>query len=493
MRKAGVLLHISSLPSKYGIGSFGKAAYEFVDFLESTYQTYWQILPLGPTSYGDSPYQTFSAFAMNPYFIDLDILVTEKLLKRQEIIDSETEPKAVDFARLYDERFLVLKLAFDRFDLNDIYFKEFIRNEGYWLHDYALFMAIKSNHDDVSWTMWPDDLKFRRQDAINHAKQTYESTINFHYFLQYQAYKQWFELKNYANSKGIEIIGDMPIYVALDSSDVWTKPQYYQLNDNLEPTLIAGVPGDNFSPDGQLWGNPLYRWDILEREDFKWWIDRVHSNTSMFDVLRIDHFIGFVHYFGIPFGDLSAKNGKWYEGPGYKLFEAIHRHLGPRNIIAEDLGMITDEVRALIKKTGYPGMKLLQFAFDAREASDYLPHTYHQNVVAYTGTHDNETTAQWFKNLNHRDLKYALDYINHDRGSKTDSLIKATLATVANTAIIPMQDYLNLGEAARFNVPSTLGGNWVWRLIPGEIDRLTRNKMRRFTKLYGRMPKTDNK
>jgi len=250
MRKAGVLLHISSLPSKYGIGSFGKAAYEFVDFLESTYQTYWQILPLGPTSYGDSPYQTFSAFAMNPYFIDLDILVTEKLLKRQEIIDSETEPQAVDFARLYDERFLVLKLAFDRFNLNDIHFKEFVRNEGYWLHDYALFMAIKSNHDDVSWTMWPDDLKFRRQDAIHQAKQTYETTINFHYFLQYQAYKQWFQLKKYANSKGIEIIGDMPIYVALDSSDVWTMPQYFQLNDNLEPTLFAGVPGDNFSPDG---------------------------------------------------------------------------------------------------------------------------------------------------------------------------------------------------------------------------------------------------
>lgn len=487
MRKAGILLHISSLPSNYGIGTFGKEAYNFVDFLESTSQSYWQILPLGPTSYGDSPYQTFSAFAMNPYFIDLDFLVKDKLLKKSEILDSQTSEAGVDYERLYHERFKVLRLAFDRFDLNNTYFQDFLRNEGYWLNDYTLFMAIKESQNSVSWAEWPEALRKREEHAINQARHDYKDAINFHSFLQYEAYKQWYNLKHYANEKGIQIIGDMPIYVSYDSSDVWTKPQYFQLDENKLPTLIAGVPGDNFSQTGQLWGNPLYRWDILEGEDFAWWIDRVKSNTSMFDVLRIDHFIGFVHYFGIPYGDTTAERGKWFEGPGFKLFEAIKRHLGDRQIIAEDLGMITDKVRALLKHTGYPGMKLLQFAFDSREESDYIPHLYHNNVIAYTGTHDNETTTQWFKNLKPSDLKYALEYINHVKGSKTDSLIKATLATVADTAIIPMQDYLNLGSEARFNIPSTLGGNWVWRLKTGQIDRMTRLKIKRFTKLYGRI------
>jgi len=491
MRKAGILLHISSLPSNYGIGTFGKEAYNFVDFLVATHQSYWQILPLGPTSYGDSPYQTFSAFAMNPYFIDLDLLVKDKLLKRSEILDSLTTESEVDYERLYNERFKVLKFAFNRFDLNNPYFKEFLQNEGYWLYDYALFMAIKESQGSISWAQWPDALRKREHHVIEKAKADYEQVINFHYFLQYEAYKQWYALKVYANSKGIEIVGDMPIYVAYDSSDVWTKPQYFQLDDNLLPTMVAGVPGDNFSPSGQLWGNPLYKWDILEREDFAWWISRVKSNTSMFDVLRIDHFIGFVHYFGIPYGDLTAINGQWFEGPSYKFFESIKRQLGHKNIIAEDLGMITDEVRALLKYTGFPGMKLLQFAFDSREESDYIPHLYHNNVIAYTGTHDNETTTQWFKNLKPSDLKYCLDYINHQRGSKTDSLIKATLQTVADTAIIPLQDYLNLGEEARFNIPSTLGGNWVWRLKQGQIDRMSRNKIKRFTKLYGRSRKND--
>jgi len=491
MRKAGILLHISSLPSNYGIGTFGKEAYNFVDFLVATHQSYWQILPLGPTSYGDSPYQTFSAFAMNPYFIDLDLLVKDKLLKRSEILDSLTTESEVDYERLYNERFKVLKIAFDRFDLNNPYFKEFLKNEGYWLYDYALFMAIKESQGSISWALWPDALRKREHHVIEKAKADYEHIINFHYFLQYEAYKQWYALKVYANSKGIEIVGDMPIYVAYDSSDVWTKPQYFQLDDNLLPTMVAGVPGDNFSPSGQLWGNPLYKWDILEREDFAWWVSRVKSNTSMFDVLRIDHFIGFVHYFGIPYGDLTAINGQWFEGPSYKFFESIKRQLGHKNIIAEDLGMITDAVRALLKYTGFPGMKLLQFAFDSREESDYIPHLYHNNVVAYTGTHDNETTTQWFKNLKPSDLKYCLDYINHQRGSKTDSLIKATLQTVADTAIIPLQDYLNLGKEARFNIPSTLGGNWVWRLKQGQIDRMSRNKIKRFTKLYGRSRKND--
>ncbi|CDR30800.1 4-alpha-glucanotransferase [Acholeplasma oculi] len=486
MRKAGILLHISSLPSKYGIGTFGKEAYKFVDFLQSTHQSYWQILPLGPTSYGDSPYQTFSAFAMNPYFIDLDILVQEKLLKKSEILDSTSSETHVDFERLYHERFIVLRSAYNRFDKTDSNYIEFLRNESYWLPDYALFMALKASHDGKSWMYWSEAYRLREKEAIEKAYVTHQNEIEFHYFLQFKAYQQWYRLKTYANQKGIEFIGDMPIYVSYDSSDVWTKPQYFQLDENKMPTLVAGVPPDNFSQDGQLWGNPLYRWDVLEKDYYSWWIDRVRSNTYMFDLLRIDHFIGFVNYFGIPFGDKTARNGVWYKGPGQKLFDAIKWQLGDKRIIAEDLGAITDEVRALLQYTGFPGMKLLQFAFDSREESDYIPHLYTKNVIAYTGTHDNETTEQWFKKLPPRDLKYCLDYINHQKGSKTDSLIKATLASIANDAIIPMQDYLNLGSEARFNIPSTLGGNWVWRLKPTEIDRMTKMKIKRFTHLYGR-------
>ncbi len=486
MRKAGILLHISSLPSKYGIGTFGKEAYKFVDFLESTNQTYWQILPLGPTSYGDSPYQTFSAFAINPYFIDLDILVTEGLLKRSEIIDSSDEVAKVNFEKVYLERFIVLKKAYKRFDKSNPDYITFLTNEAYWLPDYALFMAIKETEGGRSWDQWPKSLRLRDKSAIENAYIELQDQVEFQYFLQYEAYKQWFKLKTYANQKGIEFIGDMPIYVAYDSSDVWTKSHYFQLDENKTPLLVAGVPPDNFSADGQLWGNPLYNWDLLEKDYFAWWIDRVRSNTHMFDMLRIDHFIGFVNYFGIPFGDKTARNGKWHKGPSAKLFDAIKWQLGPKRIIAEDLGAITDEVRALLSYTGFPGMKLLQFAFDSREESDYIPHLYHKNVIVYTGTHDNETTYEWFKKLPTSDLNYCLDYINHQKGSKTDSLIKATLATIADTAIIPIQDYLNLGSEARMNIPSTLGNNWVWRLKTDELDRMVKFKIKRFTKLYGR-------
>lgn len=486
MRKAGILLHISSLPSRYGIGTFGKEAFKFVDFLETTNQTYWQILPLGPTSYGDSPYQTFSAFALNPYFIDLDFLVSDNLLKKSEIIDSTEAETKVNFEKIYFERFIVLKKAYNRFDKTNQEYINFLTNESYWLPDYALFMAIKETQGGVSWGEWPSALKLRDKAAIEKAYIDLQDEVEFQYFLQFKAYSQWFKLKQYANQKGIEFIGDMPIYVAYDSADVWTKSQYFQLDDNKLPVLVAGVPPDNFSVDGQLWGNPLYNWDLLEKDYFSWWVDRVRSNTHMFDMLRIDHFIGFVNYFGIPFLDKTARNGKWYKGPGAKLFDAIKWQLGPKRIIAEDLGAITDEVRALLTYTGFPGMKLLQFAFDSREESDYIPHLYHKNVIAYTGTHDNETTFEWFKKLPSRDLKYCLDYINHQKGSKTDSLIKATLATIADTAIIPIQDYLNLGSESRMNIPSTLGNNWVWRLKSDELDRMTKFKIKRFTKLYGR-------
>lgn len=489
MRTSGILLHISSLPSNYGIGTFGKEAYKFVDFLNDTKQTYWQILPLGPTSYGDSPYQTFSAFALNPYFIDLDLLVEEGLLSKKDILDSTQNPAYVDYAKVYNERFVTLRKAYAKFNKSNHDYINFLTNNSYWLPDYSLFMAVKAKFNGVSWIEWPEDIRLRRPESVEAHHIELQNEVEFQYFMQYTAFKQWYNLKNYANSKGVKFIGDMPIYVAYDSSDVWTKPQYFQLDENRKPILVAGVPPDNFSVDGQLWGNPLYNWPVLENEYFSWWIDRVRSNTDMFDMVRIDHFIGFVNYFGIPATDTTARNGQWYKGPSHKLFDAIKWQLGERAIIAEDLGVLTDEVRDLLRHTGFPGMKLLQFGFDASGESDYLPHHYHKNVIAYTGTHDNMTTKEWFDTLDKADLKFAKDYLDFSEGAEVDALIRATLASVADTAIIPMQDYLALGKEARFNIPSTLGGNWTWRLIPNQINKETKDKVKFLTKTFGRATK----
>jgi len=486
MRRSGILLHVSSLPSNYGIGTFGKAAYDFVDFLSRSKQTYWQILPLGPTSYGDSPYQTFSAFANNPYFIDLDILVEQGLLTKEEITSTFYSPRDVEYKELYEERFIVLKKAFHRFNTNDYAFQQFVFNHRKWLNDFALFMALKVHHGGQSWLAWSDDIRLRKPEALSYYRESLHKDILFQQFMQFKSYEQWFNLKKYANNLGIQIVGDMPIYVSYDSADVWANPQFFDLDEKALPKEVAGVPPDNFSADGQLWGNPLYRWDELERCDFEWWIDRVSSSTQLFDRVRIDHFIGFQNFYAIPYGDLTAQHGQWKKGPGYKLFASIKRTLGDVNIIAEDLGVVTPEVRRMLKETGFPGMKLLQFAFDSREESDYLPHHYDKNVVAYTGTHDNETTETWFKNLPKHDLDYCLEYINHGHGSKVDSLIKVTLGCVADTAIIPMQDYLHLGKEARMNVPSTTGSNWKWRMINEDLSEALLEKIKAYTLLYGR-------
>ncbi|VEU82343.1 4-alpha-glucanotransferase [Acholeplasma hippikon] len=350
-------------------------------------------------------------------------------------------------------------------------------------------MAVKGKHNGISWIEWPEDIRFRKPESVEAHHIELQQEVEFQYFMQFKAFQQWYNLKNYANSNGVKFIGDMPIYVAYDSSDVWTKPQYFQLDENRKPILVAGVPPDNFSADGQLWGNPLYNWPVLENEYFSWWIDRVRSNTSMFDMVRIDHFIGFVNFFGIPFGDTTARNGQWYKGPAHKLFDAIKWQLGDRAIIAEDLGVLTDEVRNLLSYTGFPGMKLLQFGFDASGESDYLPHHYKKNSIAYTGTHDNMTTKEWFDTLNKNDEKFALAYLNYQSGSKVEHLIRATLATVSDTAIIPVQDYLELGPEGRFNIPSTLGGNWTWRLTSKQITKEVKDKVKVFTKLYGRASK----
>ena len=487
MRKSGILLHISSLPSPYGIGTFGKQAYDFVDFLHDTEQSLWQILPLGPTSYGDSPYQTFSAFANNPYFVDLDFLVQEGLLEKQDIINSNDDDRYVDYKKLYDERFIILKKAFNRFNLSDYAFQEFVFSNRHWLPDYALFMALKGYYKGEPWDTWDEDIRLRKPESMAYFKETLKEEIQFHEFIQYKAYSQWFALKKYANHKHVSFVGDMPIYVSYDSSDVWANPKYFQLDQERLPYFVAGVPPDNFSKDGQLWGNPLYDWDALEQDDYAWWVDRVKSAIELFDQVRIDHFIGFRNYYSIPYGHTTARLGEWKKGPGIKLFEVIKKKLGDVNIIAEDLGAVTDEVRKLLKDSGFPGMKLLQFAFDSREESDYIPHLYHHHIVAYTGTHDNETTATWFSKLPKADLEYCLAYINCGKDQNpVDALIKATLQSVADTAIIPIQDYLGLGDEGRMNVPSTTGNNWRWRLKSSELTKELKNKIKSFTLLYGR-------
>jgi 4-alpha-glucanotransferase len=486
MRTTGILLHISSLPSPYGIGTFGNAAYDFVDFLKKTEQTYWQILPLGPTSYGDSPYQTFSAFANNPYFIDLDCLIKEGLLLKEEIVATYYSERYVEYKELYEERFLVLRKAFQRFNRHDYLYQQFVFDNRKWLPDYALFMALKTHHQGEPWDTWHEDLRLRKPETLAYYQETLKDDVEFYEFIQFKAYEQYMNLKRYANQHGVKLIGDMPIYVSYDSSDVWANPSYFQLDQERLPYHVAGVPPDNFSADGQLWGNPLYDWDALEASEFEWWVDRVKSASEQFDMVRIDHFIGFQNYYSIPYGQKTAAGGTWKKGPGIKLFHVIKKKLGDVNIIAEDLGVITDEVRKLLKETGFPGMKLLQFAFDSREESDYIPHLYTRNVIAYTGTHDNETTATWFKNLPKNDLDYCLSYINHGSGSQVESLIKSTLQCIADTTIIPMQDYLELEEEGRMNIPSTTGNNWKWRMLKSEITPELTKKIKSITQLYGR-------
>lgn len=486
MRASGILLHISSLPTPYGIGSYGKKAYEFVDFLVKSKQTYWQILPLGPTSYGDSPYQTFSAFANNPYFIDLDLLIEEGLLKQSEITDVVENPMYVNYESVYNQRYDALHSAFKRFNLNDHDFHSFEKSEAYWLDDYALFMAIKATFDGKSWLFWDEDIRLRKQETLDLLRVNLKDDINFHKFLQFYAYKQWFNLKEYANQKGIKFIGDMPIYVSYDSSDVWSNPNMFDLDEKNIPYHVAGVPPDNYAVDGQLWGNPLYHWEHLKQTNYKWWVDRVKAATIQFDQVRIDHFIGFVNFYSIPYADKTAKNGIWKKGPGYELFEVIKHQLGDVDIIAEDLGTITQEVIKVLEQTGYPGMKLLQFGFNAQSDNDHTPHQIKENVIAYTGTHDNFTTAAWFDELSNEDLKHTLDYLNSTDGNHVDAMIKETFKTHAKTAIIPMQDYLNLKNEARMNIPSTLGNNWVWRLVDGQLTDELNDKIAKWTHLYAR-------
>ncbi|MCD7725214.1 MAG: 4-alpha-glucanotransferase [Clostridiales bacterium] len=490
MRKSGVLLPVSSIPSAYGIGTFSRQAYEFIDLLEKAGQSYWQILPLGPTGYGDSPYQSFSTFAGNPYYIDLEELIREGYLTAADCdqYDFGDDEEYIDYEKIYLSRFKVLKKAYDNSHIEEEEdYRQFIEDNSYWLDDYALYMAVKNSFQGKSWSQWEEDIRLRRPDAMKRYREQYAEEVAFYQFQQYLFAKQWFALKEYANRKNIQIIGDIPIYVAFDSADTWANPELFQLDDTLTPVAVAGCPPDAFSATGQLWGNPLYRWDYHQETGYAWWMRRIAYCYKLYDVVRIDHFRGFDEYYSIPYGDETAEYGHWEQGPGYDIFKTMKAKLGNKAVIAEDLGFLTDSVIKLVRKTGYPGMKILQFAFDSREESDYLPHNYGKNSIVYTGTHDNDTTIGWYEKLGRKDKAFARRYLNiRSRKDVQWEFIRAAMASVSDTCVIPMQDYLGLGEEARINIPSTLGTNWKWRMLPGQFTEELAERIYGMTKLYGR-------
>ena len=494
MRQSGILMHISSLPSPYGIGTMGETAYDYVDFLVKAGQKCWQLLPINPTGYGDSPYQGLSTFAGNPYLIDLDILKNEGLLEQEEIdrFDWGSDPKRVDFGLMFDHRLEVLYIAFDKFvGDNNLAYNNFVKKEEWWLDDFALFMALKQHYNFKPWYEWDEDIRLRKKSAIKAYSEKYADEIGFYKFQQYMFATQWEALKAYANEKGVKIVGDIPIYVAFDSADTWSNPELFQLDKENYPIGVAGCPPDAFSATGQLWGNPLYKWDYHKKTGYKWWIQRIEYCYRLYDVLRIDHFRGFDEYYAIPYGDETAEFGKWETGPGIDIFKAIKKALGEKSVIAEDLGYLTDSVIKLVKKTGYPGMKVLLFAFDHREPSEYLPHIYTSNCVVYTGTHDNDTVEGWIRSAAACDVRFAMKYLGVRRRSQIrPALIRAAHMCVADTCIIPMQDYLGLDNSARINMPSTVGGNWVWRMSPDALTAELCDEIRTMTILYGRSEKT---
>lgn len=493
MRKNGMLLPIASLPSKYGIGSFSKEAYEFVDVLEKSGQKLWQILPLGPTGYGDSPYQSFSTFAGNPYFIDLDKLVEEGLLSIEECesYDWGNNEEHIDYEKIYNSRFKILKKAYDRsYIKNNLKFTEFCEVNKSWLEDYALYMSIKDSLHGKSWIEWDENIRTRKKEAISKYKSELEDEVSFYKYLQFLFCKQWEELKGYANKKGISIVGDIPIYVALDSSDTWANPQLFQLNEESIPVAVAGCPPDSFSETGQLWGNPLYNWEYNKETNYEWWIDRIAYCFKLYDIVRIDHFRGFDEYYSIPYGNEDAVDGVWKKGPGIELFNTLKERLGELNIIAEDLGFLTESVRGLLADSGYPGMKVLQFAFDSREDSDYLPHNYDRNCVVYTGTHDNNTICGWYNEIPKADKKMSINYMNNKHTQSNGihwDFITLAMRSVADTCVIPVQDFLGLGEEARINIPSTVGINWCWRMKKNSFSKNLVKRIKKLTTIYGRL------
>ncbi|MGL4362750.1 MAG: 4-alpha-glucanotransferase [Cellulosilyticaceae bacterium] len=491
-RSSGIIMHIASLSEDYGIGTFGAEAYAFADFLKKTGQHYWQILPLGHTSYGDSPYQAFSAFAGNPYFIDLKFLKRDGLLTDDDFIniDFGKDESVIDYEKLFENRFDVLKIAYER---GKIIYKEeiqlFANENNWWLDDYSLYMAVKEYHNKVNWQQWPDDIKLRKDDAMVYYQNLLPEQINFWKFIQYMFSKQWYELKNYVNKLGIEIIGDIPIYVASDSSDVWANTKLFKLAEDNNPLVVAGCPPDEFAETGQLWGNPIYDWDYLEKDEYKWWVKRIQESLKLYDVIRIDHFRGFESFWEVPYADDTAQNGCWRKGPGIKLFDRIKKELGDVPIIAEDLGFLTEEVFKLRDESGCPGMKILQFGFNPWEDSDYVPHKYISNCVVYTGTHDNDTIRGWMEKTGNPDeVEYCKRYLRltEDEGYNW-GFIRGAWSSVADVAITTMQDIMNYGNETRINMPSSMGTNWTWRMKKNVITDDIVNKLYTLTEVYKRI------
>ena len=492
MRESGILMHISSLPGPYGIGTMGKPAHNFVDFLEKAGQRCWQILPLTPTGYGDSPYQSCSAYAGNHYLIDLDALVQDGLLQPRDLEDINwcVREDLVDFGILYRHRLSVLRTAYKNFSGGPD-FDGFCRENSLWLPDFSLYMALKDRFNGIPWSQWDDPLKFRQPDAIWQARQELKDETRFYCFIQYLFFRQWDRLRSYAHAKNIRIIGDVPIYVPYDSADVWSNPELFQLDARLNPTMVAGVPPDGFTEDGQLWGNPLYRWDVLKQENYSWWLSRLTAAGKLYDEIRLDHFRGFESYWAVPFGDGTARNGYWVKGPGTDFINAVKQQLPHLPLIAEDLGYLTPEVLQLRDASGFPGMKVLEFAFDSREPSDYLPHNYTRNAVCYTGTHDNMTCRQWLETAPDEAVDYAAEYMHlTQEEGYVWGMIRTAFASVADLCIIQMQDYLELGSEARMNFPGTQSAsNWTWRACEGFATDVLARKIRRMTQLYCRTGK----
>ena len=481
---------MSSLPSNYGIGTMGKCAYQFVDFLKAAGQKYWQLLPLGPTSYGDSPYSSFSTFAGNPYLIDLDLLVKDGLLKKKELTgDWGGDAARVDYGKLYERRFGVLRLAYTRG--GDALREEMaaFRRENAWVENYALFMAVKAHFGMQSWTAWPDEgIRLHKPEAVAEYGEKLKEDVDFWVFLQVLFFRQWEALRDYAHEKGVQFIGDVPIYVALDSADVWSEPKYFQLDSEGVPKEVAGVPPDAFTEDGQLWGNPLYDWDAMKADGYGWWIRRIDGAKKLYDVIRIDHFRGFESYWAVPYGDTTAKNGVWKPGPGMGLVGVLRSWFSDLRFIAEDLGYQTPAVKQLLADSGMPGMKILQFAFDAHGDSDYLPHLCGKNSVCYIGTHDNETVKGWLKVTRQADKNFARRYmhITEDEGWNW-GMIRAGMGTPSDLFVVQMQDVLELGKEARMNIPGTDQGNWQWRMLPDALNKDLAKKLRTYTETYRRL------
>ena len=493
-RSSGILFHPTSLPGKYGIGTLGKEAYAFIDFLKKSRQKLWQIFPLGPTGYGDSPYQSFSSFAGNPYLIDFDLLIEAHLLSEEDLRDvffGDNE-EYIDYGAIYNQKYPLLRKAYENFKSSDNHemrenLEDFKRENASWLNDYSLYISLKNHFNGLPWNEWAHDIKNREHGAMEHYKNELADDIEYHNFIQFLFFKQWGDVKRYANENGIKIIGDIPIFVAADSSDAWANPEIFLFDEERKPVKVAGVPPDYFSATGQLWGNPLYNWQKLKETNYSWWVERVRANLSTCDIIRIDHFRGFEAYWAVPYGDDTAINGQWEPGPGIDLFNAIKSQLGELPIIAEDLGLMTQGVIDLREATGFPGMKILGFAFDSGEENDYLPHTYTKNCVVYTGTHDNDTLIGWFQKAKEEDRQFARDYLN----SRSDDeihwdAIRGAWSSVTNMAISPVQDFLGLGSEARINTPGVAAGNWQWRLRHEVLTDELAERIAKLTRVYSR-------